>query len=80
MLLDDFKNTVDRYSATISPDDIEQVCRQLGINKTNVYGRSLVTDKLYQNIREAIRLNSEGKADKISRTAFLKWQSDLIYN
>lgn len=79
MLLDDFKNAVDSYSTTFSPDNLEEVCKQLGIDTTHGYGRSQVTDKLYQNIREAIHLNSESKPDKISRTAFTKLQADLIY-
>lgn len=79
MLLDDFKNLVDSYSTTFSPDNLEEVCKQLGIDTTHGYGRSQVTDKLYQNIREAILLNSASKPDKISRTAFTKLQADLIY-
>lgn len=79
MLLDDFKNVVDSYSATFSPDNLEEVCKQLCIDTTHGYGRSQVTDKLYQNIREAIHLNSESRPTKISRTAFTKLQSDLIY-
>ena len=79
MLLDDFKNAVDSYSATISLNNPEQVCEVLEIDTANGYGRSQVTDKLYQNIREAIHLNSEDKANKISRRNFLKLQSELIY-
>ncbi|MBE0650216.1 MAG: hypothetical protein IH595_05180 [Bacteroidales bacterium] len=79
MLLDEYKNLVDNYFATISPDNLQEVCKQLSIDTTNGYDRSQVTDKLYQNIRAAIHLNSENKAGKISRTTFLKLQSDLIY-
>jgi hypothetical protein len=79
MLLDDFKHAVDSYSATISPDNLEQVCQVLEIDTKNGYGRSQVTDKLYQNIQEAIHLNRKDKANNISRRSFLKLQSDLIY-
>ncbi|MBP0613957.1 hypothetical protein J8J42_13005 [Chryseobacterium sp. cx-311] len=79
MLLDDFKHAVDSYSVTISPDNLEQVCEVLEIDTTNGYRRSQVTDKLHQNIREAIHLNRKDKANNISRRAFLKLQSDLVY-
>ena len=79
MLLDDFKHAVDSHSATISLDNIEQVIEVLELETVEGFGRSQVEDKLYQNIREAIHLHSEGKSDKVSKTAFLKLQSDLIY-
>lgn len=79
MLLDDFKHVVDNCPATISPNNLELICKVLEIDTTNGYVRSQITDKLYQNIREAIHLNREDKADNISRRTFLKLQSDLIY-
>lgn len=79
MLLDDFKHAVDSYSATISPDNLEQVCQVLEIDTTNGYGRSQVTDKLYQSIRDALHLDSESNPDKISKSKLLKLQSALVY-
>lgn len=79
MLLDDFKHAVDSCSATISPDNLEQVCQELEIDTTNGYGRSQVTDKLYQSIRDALHLDSEDNPDKISKRKLLKLQSELVY-
>lgn len=79
MLLEDFKNTVDNYTTTISPDDIEQTCELLDIDITSGYSRSLVTDKLYENIRSALTLGNEEQIDKIAITNLLKLESELIY-
>lgn len=78
-MLHDFKQLVDRYSETISSYNLEQVCKTLEIDTTQGYSRNQVLDKLYQNIREAIHLNRENKTNNISKRAFLKLQSDLIY-
>jgi hypothetical protein len=79
MLLDDFKHAVDIYSATISPDNLENVCEVLEIDTTHGYGRSQVTDKLYQSIRDALHLNNEDNPEKISKSKLLKLQSALVY-
>jgi len=79
MLLDDFKRAVDGNSATITPDNIEQVCEVLEIDTTHGYGRNQVTNKLYKNIRDALHLDSEDNPDKISKSKLLKLQSALVY-
>lgn len=77
MLLE-FKNAVDSFAATISADNLKDACDLLGIDTTNGYGGSQISDKLYQIIRDAIHLNNEDE-DKISRSAFFKLQTELIY-
>jgi len=77
MLLDNFKNTVDKYSASISSDDIFLVCKELGIDTSNGCLQHMVSEKLYGNIKEALRFNSSG--DGISSVKLSKLQSELIY-
>ena len=79
MLLDDFKHAVDSYPETISLDNFQHVCEVLEIDTTHGYGRSQVTDRLYQNIRDALHLENKDNPDKISKTKLLKLQSELVY-
>lgn len=78
MLLEDFKNTVDRYSATISPDNLLEACVQLGIDTSSGYSGHQVTSKLYENIKNALKFEKE-EPEKISRNKLLKLQSELVY-
>jgi hypothetical protein len=79
MLLDDFKKTVDSYSASISNKDHKHACNELGIDTTRGYASSSVTDTLYQNVRDALQIGIAASSDKISRSKVLKLQSGLIY-
>lgn len=79
MLLNDFKNAVDRYSGTITNINLLQVCQHLGIDTTTGYSRGQVTEKLYQNIKDSLKFDSHNSQEGISRTALLKLQSELIY-
>ncbi|MEK0336544.1 MAG: hypothetical protein QQN41_03815 [Nitrosopumilus sp.] len=79
MLLDDFKKTVDLYSANIPSDNLLQACQQLGIDTTRGYSGHQVTQELYKNIKEALAFDSKATTNRISRTQLLKLQSELVY-
>jgi hypothetical protein len=78
MLLDDFKNTVDSYSATISSNNVLEACKQLGIDTSRGYTKHQATRKLYENIKEALKF-SKSEQEKISKIKLLKLQSELVY-
>jgi hypothetical protein len=78
MFLDDFKNTVDRYSVTISSSDILGACKQLGIDTSRGYTIHQITNKLYEHIKEALKFD-KSEQEKISRIKLLKLQSELVY-
>lgn len=78
MLLTDFKNTVDKYKATILSRDLLEACNVLGIDTSRGYSGRQVTTQLYANIKDALQVDSL-EPDKISRTTLLNLQSELIY-
>src|SRR6218665_2356491 len=78
MLLNDFKNTVDRYSATIScPNDLSEAYKLLNLDASRGCGRDPVTKKLNENIKEALRLDNSGP-EKVSKIGLLNLQTELI--
>lgn len=79
MLLEDFKKTVDTFTATIRNDNLLDACNQLGIDTSRGYSGRQVTSKLYENIKEALTIDTKETPEKISRTQLLKLQSELVY-
>lgn len=78
MLLADFKNTVDRYNATILSRDANEACEVLGIDTSLGFSRQQITKQLYENIKAALQVDNSD-TDKISRNKLLNLQSELIY-
>jgi hypothetical protein len=79
MLLDDFKKTVDSYSATIPSGNLLEICEHLGIDTSSGYSRNQVSDKLYENIKESLAFDSKIAHEKISRAELSKLKSELVY-
>ena len=78
MFLVDFKNTVDRYHATIFSSNVLEACKVLGIDATGNYSGHQVTTKLYENIKDALQTDN-AETEKITRSALLKLQGELVY-
>lgn len=79
MLLDDFKNIVNRCSPTITSTKLLEVCGQLGIDTSKGCSGIQVSNKLYQIIKESLTIDISTTPNKISRTELLKLQSELVY-
>lgn len=78
MLLADFKNTVDRYNATILSKDVNEACEALGIDSSRGFSGHQITKQLYENIKAALQVDNSD-IDKISRNKLLNLQSELVY-
>ena len=79
MLLDDFKNTVDKYSVTISSNNTLGVCeQQLDIDLSRENTKHQVTNKLYENIKEVLKAD-KSEQGKISKVELWKLQAELVY-
>ncbi|WP_458626481.1 hypothetical protein [Winogradskyella sp. PC D3.3] len=79
MLINQFKETVDKYSENIDKTNILSVCKQLGIETKQGYSERTVTKKLYENIKNSLLFDSKKTENKITRTRLLKLQSELVY-
>jgi hypothetical protein len=78
-LLAQFKETVDKYSANITSDNLIDISKQFGIDTTRGYSAHQVSQIIYGKIKESLKIDSEKEPEKISRTRLLNLQAELIY-
>ncbi len=78
MLLTDFKNTVDSYSATLLSDNLGEAYEKLKMDGSGGHAARAVTDMLYEKINQALAC-SNGLPDKLRKTKVFGLQEVLVY-
>lgn len=78
MLLLEFKKLVDESTSSLIFNDWEHACRELNIDTSAGYSRSMITDKLYEQIRNAFESNTTSN-EKLSKINFIKLRKELVY-
>lgn len=77
MELNLFKELVDNSSAKI-PEDIKSIYEYLNITETNTYRSSEITDHLYQNICNALNIDTEHE-NTIKTNKILLLKDELVF-
>lgn len=79
MLLQKFKEIVDKFPASLISNDVDEAYKILKLDRTKGITSGNVTQKIYENVSFSISLKEKSSDNDITRNRFLELKNELVY-